>query len=77
MKTGKKISDWLRELPDGYREKALTYKRQDYTISLLEDGISDAIAGAFAWRSTDEGYLFWKSVHDFYTGEIPSLPPLR
>ena len=77
MEDQKKYIDWLNLLPAGYREKALAHKRQAYTTQLLQSSMASALAGAFAWHITTEGYAWWKQVHDFYTGENPTLPPLQ
>ena len=77
MAKGKFVIEWLRELPEPYKGMALVYKRQAYTTSVREPNMAEAIAAAFAWNATDEGYLFWKNVHDFYEGINPQLPPLK
>lgn len=73
MSKRKTFINWIKLLPEGYRQKALANKNTTFG---LQNSMANAIAGAFEWRTSPEGYDWWKQVHDFYTGENPSLPPL-
>lgn len=60
MQKNKLIREWLQQLPEPYREKALANfalekERQDSTAS----SIALALAGAFSWGMTVEGYEYW------------------
>jgi len=71
----KPIEDWLSELPDGYRERALENRKKfPYKEYTTAKSMADAIMNAFGWGQTPERHKFWQRVYDyFYT---PSLPPL-
>ncbi len=64
MTKKKTIREWLEELPEPYRAKALSNfakeekDRQENTASSL--GI--ALAGAFAWGKTSEGWEYWNDL---------------
>jgi hypothetical protein len=78
---GKKISEWLNELPDGYRELALAnfdYKNQGLIIPNddIVNSINDALYSGFVFNISNEGSGFWYSVGDYYNGKITELPPL-
>lgn len=73
---GKKISEWLNELPDGYRELALAnFKEQGY-IDDITSGIEYAIFEAFNFFETKEGGEFWILVNGYYFRKENDLPPL-
>ena len=55
----KTTTEWLKELPDGIREKALanqTNTNQEYEC------LSDALLAAFVWGTSREGFSFWQKV---------------
>lgn len=62
----KKIKEWLKELPEEHREKAIRNCEKDicYTGYTYEDSLADALCEAFIWRSTIEGYEYWKNVYN-------------
>lgn len=73
---------WLQQLPDGYRERALSqlneWTRFDgvkYSGNDLVSSIVDAIDGFCHWEETEEGGYFWKRVTERYTlgKEMPVL----
>ena len=70
----KTVKQWLEELPDGYRERAL---RQCSVLLLKEDVISMYKALGFmnSYDSTHEGRDFWDEVRMHYVTGQP-LPPL-
>lgn len=77
MNKEKTIKEWLEELPDGYRELALKYYDPNYDTGFFpESDLDHAIAEAFDWRSTPEGFGFWFDVHNWAHGfgELPPLP---
>lgn len=72
---GKLISEWLKELPDGYRELALANFKEQRKKDVHLDCINEAIRQGFSWFMTKE-MEFWDYVHDFYTEKRNGLPPL-
>lgn len=69
----KTIKEWLEELPDGYRERALENLNPNVASDLVYS-IGDAISGAFIWDCSQEGEDFWSDVYYHY--EAPPPPPL-
>jgi len=74
----KTLVEYLMELPDGYRERAieqcdpLFFQAADRIYS-----IEDAVKWFAKWDDTNEGLLFWLSVYDYYLiGSPHPLPPL-
>src|SRR5690625_2569316 len=67
--------EWLEDLPDGYRERALENYDYMYDGIYPIGGLSDAILDSFHWRSTPEGHKFWKTVYEWALGYV-ELPPL-
>lgn len=59
----KTIKEWLEELPDGYRERALANcdRAEDVASSMDE-----AIYCAFDWNHTSEGVDFWAHMLIYY-----------
>jgi hypothetical protein len=52
----KSISEWLDQLPEPYRTKALdNMEWDDYSA----DDMVDALQGAFLWENTPEGHKYW------------------
>lgn len=75
---GKTIPEWLNELPDGYRERALVNHMEyfkDTKATQKYDSMDSALTDAFVWSNTAEGNKFWESVYDHYDEGTP-LPPL-
>lgn len=79
----KPLREWLEQLPDGYRERALrmaeTEERLEYTLNSL----IDAIQFAGHWEDSPEGHRFWNAVwaHYYYANSpssvvVPQLPAL-
>jgi hypothetical protein len=75
----KTVSEWLSELPDGYRERALM-NRDSANAGYKTGSMSSAISHAFTWRKSPEGQKFWLKVQrSFYDNggvNLPPLPPL-
>lgn len=61
----KTIKDWLEELPEGIKEKALlNYKASPQNKEKEVVGsLSAAISGAFVWIDTPEGHEFWENLY--------------
>ena len=72
MNTEKPITEWLKELPDGYREQALAQYDGEEKSSR---SIGSAIALFATWEDTIEGQNFWADVIEHYRTGSP-LPPL-
>jgi len=71
----KTVEEWLNELPDGYRERAL--KNVDvYKLNDLRDCMDEAIAEHCNWSRTPEGYQFWYEVYNHFEAgnTLPLLP---
>jgi len=66
--------EWLNELPDGYRERAMKNMEEEMG-DILEPDMAEALGGAFVWKRTNEGHIFWAKVRDHYEIGTP-LPPL-
>jgi len=66
----KTIEDWLKELPRGYKERALRNTKPE-RLNRPCDSMSQAIMDFCTWGSTPE-QAFWSNIHCFY----PILPPL-
>ena len=71
----KTVKEWLQELPDGYRERALANLQTD-SGGLLVDAQHRAVRKLRFWSETKEGYKFWSSVVSYLMGESSDLPPL-
>jgi NTP pyrophosphatase (non-canonical NTP hydrolase) len=71
----KTVKEWLEELPDGYRERALENMCENFK-SVVYESMGDAISGAFTWDETQEGGAFWMDVryHYDYFALLPPLP---
>ena len=71
----KQIKTWLKQLPDGYRERALANTPEDI-MKYLEPDFSNALYSAFVWRSSPEKRIFWAAViKHYYKGtDLPELP---
>ena len=71
-----KIEQYLSELPDGYRERALrAYKEHGFNPLYSIINTATTIMYCFGWDDTKEGSCFWAYVHDHLTKGI-ALPPL-
>lgn len=72
---GKTIKQWLEELPQGYRERALkNFKGRSSTR--IYPTMDSALFAAFVWEGTEEKHEFWKAVcnHYFKGMPLPKLP---
>jgi hypothetical protein len=70
----KTIEEWLEQLPDGYRERALANMYEEKRYKIVEN-MQDAIWEGLGWGRTPEGYDFWRGVYSHYFAGTP-LPPL-
>ena len=73
--TRKTIKEWLKELPDGYQERAIENTDDDVLEFCVEGPIGDVLNKAFTWSNTIEQHKFWLSVYEYYCYSMP-LPPL-
>lgn len=64
----KTIKEWLHELPEPYRIRALHNVKESFELlEITEDSLIEALSGAFVWSTTKEGYEFWsKFVEELY-----------
>jgi hypothetical protein len=60
MKTN---AEWLIELPEPYRFKAIRNAERDDMLGQLASSLEAALL-AFVWETTPEGYAYWKKVFD-------------
>lgn len=74
MTKEKTIREWLEELPDGYRERALKNYDPNYHDGSPINDLAGAIAWAFCWGDSPERHEFWCAVYDWANGELPPLP---
>jgi hypothetical protein len=73
----KPIQDWLRELPDGYRELALVNHSKPSSYNFEVKSLSEAVIEFIDWSKTNEGGKFWMDVSDYIDGHskyLPSIP---
>lgn len=77
----KTVKDWLEELPDGYRERALV-NLPAHNADKIVDSMHTAIRKLKYWSETKEGYTWWQCVEEHYRKEThmkywqPALPLL-
>lgn len=73
MSKMKTVREWLNELPDGYRERAIANCQNPNAET---GSLREALFGAFAWWDSKEGYEFWDKVcnHNNATSSLPPLP---
>ena len=70
----KSIEEWLKGLPDGYRERALRQARP-IDSKVLVESMASAINGFAMWKDTEEGQAFWYAVFEHYAPPpLPKLP---
>jgi hypothetical protein len=74
------VLEWLQQLPDGYRERAIGQYNHEFAKSSCSrygqpKEITDAIEGFAIWETTNEGEDFWRAVYHHYKLNEP-LPPL-
>jgi len=76
MNQNKPIREWLQELPDGYRERALNNAdKASYCLHPEVRSVADALYAAFSWKDTPEGDDWWCDVVKAIKYDTP-LPPL-
>lgn len=75
MEKTKTIREWLNELPEPIRSRAIRNAENDLApLLLLKESVSSlnrAIDAAFFWDDTPEGFYFWSAVS---IGKTPELP---
>lgn len=73
----KTIKEWLMELPDGYRERALSQADEE-ALKSKEPSLFDAVCGFQLWHTpmTKEGDDFWFAVKSWAIDNNNPLPPL-
>ena len=74
----KSILEWLQELPEGYRERAIRNYDENFCGShdKIEQNISSALRHAFDWHHSPETYSFWYDVYCYAMNTSRKLPPL-
>jgi len=71
----KSILEYLQELPDGYREKAIK-NHELYPFNHTKvTSLNQALCFGFDWSATSEGYEFWLECSVAALGACyPTLP---
>ena len=71
----KTIKEWLSELPDGYRERALANIDERWAEK-DENCMAEALYSTFNWSHINEGFAFWSAVKSHYSDNkpLPILP---
>lgn len=69
----KTIKEWLNELPEWYRELAMKYENQLFSVA--SEWMWDALSSWFYWSKTDEWWNFRWRVYNYYVS-WSVLPPL-
>ena len=74
----KTVKEWLMELPDGYRERALSQcvGFDDFTPDTVCDSMWQAVERFNKWPMTNEGATFWWQVYTHYKTLRHGLPAL-
>jgi hypothetical protein len=70
----KTIKEWLMELPEPVRSRALKYELKP--ISYWDDKVKDihtAVRSAFNWDKTEEDLYYWVRVSDGEYAEAEAL----
>ena len=70
----KTIREWLNELPEPIRSRAIrnTENESDTLLDTITDvNFKNALWVAFIWSNTPEGHNYWGSVHGGKTPELP------
>ena len=62
----KTIEQWLQELPEPFREQAMSNMGPNEAEKEVEY-ISVALGRGFYWHDTDEGWDYWNSLHHHYS----------
>ena len=58
----KTIKEWLNDLPEEVREKALRNARKD-SLDVKRISFKKALAGAFIWYKSPEGHKYWNEIY--------------
>jgi hypothetical protein len=64
----KTIKQWLQELPDGIRERALA---NCDAPDAVHDSMHNALISAFRWSGSEEGYTFWHEAANAIARQAP------
>jgi hypothetical protein len=72
MKQSKPIITWLRDLPEGYSQRAIKNASEVVKYEPA-DSLPEAILSMADWNATHEGYKFWDNVTAHY--EVLQLFP--
>ena len=75
MKQMKPIREWLEQLPEGYRERAIENAKDQGLLDEYASSLKSALR-SFLWRETPEGLDFWDAVDDHIFEDSNPLPPL-
>lgn len=69
----KTIYEWIQELPEPHRSRAMKYEEKDWGCQ--KKSIKDAILCAFVWDKADEGHYYWELVLEGKYDEALKLEP--
>lgn len=70
----KTTEEWLRELPEVFRDRALD--QYNHRRGVEQASMVDALLGFEVWMDTREGHAFWEAVTSHYQQgtPLPTLP---
>ena len=60
----KTIKDYFNEL-DSFTSRLAIENTDELVIDCEAKSLCDALRGAFAWKGTEQGHLFWAMIHDY------------
>lgn len=63
----KTIKEWLSELPEPYKTKALKYAALEKTEDKTVNTMHEAIMEAFTWGQTIQGKHYWLGLYNIYS----------
>lgn len=72
----KTIREWLQELPDGIRERAIRNTKERRLGQQREGSLPRALKSAFNWYATEEKVGFWVGVYAKVMGYRDDWPPI-
>lgn len=62
----KTVKEWLQELPEPYRTKALKYAALEGRENKKVIDMRDALIWAFYWGQTVQGKAYWANLYSKY-----------
>lgn len=72
----KTIKTWLSELPEGYRERAISQMSSTHILKVDRPSLMSALHAFCTWSNTKEGFDFWSGVCEWSKDSSKPLPKL-